>query len=120
MREWGRVFHGRELPSFVVGAQNDAMAMGARDTVAEFTRERSNFSVDSVSFSGCDGSPSFGQRLVIDGKLSATVIQPVCSGRAIGEIAAMLHGGPRLPAMIELKPQPFPEPHLAARSSQRK
>jgi ABC-type sugar transport system substrate-binding protein len=119
MREWGRVFRGGQLPSFVVGAQNDAMAMGARDTVAEFTRERSNFSLDAVSFSGCDGSPAFGQRLVIDGKLSSTVIQPVCSGRAIAEIAAMLHGGPRLPAMIELKPQPFPE-HLAARPSPRK
>ena len=120
MLEWGRLFHKRRLPAIVVGAQNDGMAMGARDDIAEFTRERSDFSIDAVSFSGCDGSPSFGQRLVMDGKLTSTVIQPVCSGTAIAEIAAARHDGRRLPAMIEVKPQPFPEPHLAEGYSPRK
>jgi len=30
MRDWARVFRKREFPAFIVGAQNDAMAMGAR------------------------------------------------------------------------------------------
>jgi serine/threonine-protein kinase len=118
--DWARVFHKRKLPTFVVGAQNDAMAMGARDAVEELARERSNFSVDAVHFCGCDGSPSFGQRLVMEGKLTGTVIMPVSSGKAIAEIAATLHGGARPPAAIELKPEPFPEPHLLGRISPRR
>ena len=117
MLDWARVFHGRELPTFIVGAQNDVMAMGARDAVEELATERPKFSTEYVSFCGCDGSPSYGQRLVNEGKLAATVIMPLCAGRAIAEIAAMLRGGPRPPATIELKPESFPEPHLLKRAA---
>jgi putative xylitol transport system substrate-binding protein len=106
--DWARVFQSRELPTFIVGAQNDLMAMGARDAVEELAKERPKFPVSSVSFCGCDGSPSYGQRLVIEGKLAATVIMPLCAGRAIAEIASMLRGGPLPPATIELQPEPFP------------
>jgi ABC-type sugar transport system substrate-binding protein len=117
MQDWARVFFGRTLPAFIVGAQNDVMAMGARETVEEIARERPKFSADAVSFCGCDGSPSYGQRLVTEGKLAATVIMPVSAGRAISEIASMLHGGAPPPQTIELKPEPFPEPHLLVRSA---
>jgi ABC-type sugar transport system substrate-binding protein len=116
MLDWARVFQRRDLPTFIVGAQNDAMAMGARDAVKEIARERPRFSAD-VFFCGCDGSPSYGQRLVTEGKLATTVIMPVCAGRAIGEIASMLHGGPRPPATILLRAMPFPEPHVLTRPS---
>jgi serine/threonine-protein kinase len=119
MLDWARVFQKRDLPTFIVGAQNDAMAMGARDAVEEIARERPNFSAETASFCGCDGSPSYGQRLVMEGKLAATVIMPVCAGRAIAEIASMLRGSPRPPATIELKPEPFPALHLWARPSPR-
>jgi ABC-type sugar transport system substrate-binding protein len=116
MLDWARVFQKRELPTFIVGAQNDVMAMGARVAVEEIARERPKFSAEAVSFCGCDGSPSYGQRLVTEGKLAATVIMPVCAGRAIAEVASMLHGGPRPPATILLKAVPFPEPHVLVRS----
>lgn len=119
MRDWARVFQKRDLPAFIVGAQNDAMAMGARDAIEEIARERPKFSPATVSFCGCDGSPSYGQRLVTEGKLTATVISPVCAGRAIAEIASMLRGSPRPPATIELTPEPFPELHVLARPSPR-
>ncbi len=117
MLDWARVFQKRELPAFIVGAQNDAMAMGAREAVREIARERPHVSAEAVFFCGCDGSPSYGQRLVTEGKLAATVIMPVCAGRAIAEVASMLHGGPRPPATILLRAEPFPAPHLLARSS---
>jgi DNA-binding LacI/PurR family transcriptional regulator len=117
MLDWARVFQKRDLPTFIVGAQNDVMAMGARDAVKTIGRERPKVSPDAVRFCGCDGSPSYGQRLVTEGKLAATVIMPLCAGRAIAEIASMLHGGPRPPATILLKALPFPEPHALRRSS---
>jgi ABC-type sugar transport system substrate-binding protein len=119
MLEWARLFRKSELPKFIVGAQNDLMAMGARTAVAELSRERPSFSVETVTFCGCDGSPAFGQRLVTEGKLAATVVVPVGAGTAIAEIASMLLGGPRPPATIWLKPLPFPEPELLDRSSRK-
>ena len=116
MLDWARVFQGRELPAFIVGAQNDLMAMGARDAIEELARERPRFSRESAFFCGCDGSPSYGQRLVTEGKLASTVIMPLCAGRAISEIASMLHGGPLPPATIELRPESFPNPHLLTRA----
>jgi ABC-type sugar transport system substrate-binding protein len=81
----------------------------ARETPSRSWRRSVRSSpVSSVSFCGCDGSPSYGQRLVIEGKLAATVIMPLCAGRAIAEIASMLRGGPLPPATIELQPEPFP------------
>jgi ABC-type sugar transport system substrate-binding protein len=117
MHDWVRVFQKRELPRFIVGAQNDLMAMGAKGALEEVARGRQDFSADAISICGCDGSPGYGQRLVGEGKLAATVIMPVGAGRAIAEIASMLQGGPAPPATILLKPLPFPEPDLLARSS---
>jgi eukaryotic-like serine/threonine-protein kinase len=116
MLDWARVVHKRVLPKFIVGAQNDAMAMGARDAMEAIARERGS-SAEGLSFCGCDGSPSYGQRLVTEGKLAATVILPACAGRAVAEVASMLRGGPRPTATIFLKPVPFPEPHRLVRSS---
>jgi diguanylate cyclase (GGDEF)-like protein len=117
--DWARVFQRSELPKFIVGAQNDLMAMGARSAVAELAKERPNFSSEVVSFCGCDGSPAYGQRLVTEGKLASTVVVPVGAGRAIAEIASMMLGGPRPRATIWLKPLPFPEPHLLDRSARK-
>jgi serine/threonine-protein kinase len=114
MRDWARVFQMRKLRAFIVSAQNDLMAMGARDAVEDIARERSMLSPEAISFCGCDGSPSYGQRLVTEGKLAATVIVPPSAGRAISEIASMLRGGPLPPKTIELKPEPFPEPDSLA------
>jgi serine/threonine protein kinase/ABC-type sugar transport system substrate-binding protein len=113
--DWANVFKSRELPAFIVGAQNDAMAMGARDAVGSLAKDHPKLNAESVFFLGCDGSPTFGQRLVIERQLAATVIIPVCAGRALAEIASMLRGGPIPPATLALKPEPFPEPHLLTR-----
>jgi hypothetical protein len=49
--------------------------------------------------------------MVTEGKLTATVVMPPSSGRAVDEIAATLAGKPRPPALITLSPSGFPEPH---------
>jgi ribose transport system substrate-binding protein len=114
MKNWLRTFQGRELPKFMVAAQNDAMAMGAKKALEEFTRAQPSFSADAIRVCGCDGTPGYGRRLVTEGKLTSTVIMPPCSGRAVSEIAAILGGGPRPTAQIVVPPLPFPEPHVLA------
>ena len=102
MEEWTRIFKKGGLPRFIVGAQNDAMAMGARSVLEKHASK-------SIRFCGCDGSPAYGQRLVNEGKLTATVIVPLGCGRAVAGLASMLYGGVRPEASIVLQPASFPE-----------
>jgi ABC-type sugar transport system substrate-binding protein len=114
MRDWTRALAEGEVPRFIVGAQNDAMAMGARKALEEVTKERPSFSASAIRVCGCDGSPRFGQRLVTEGKLTSTVIMPPGAGRAVSDVASMLEGGSRPPAQVLLVPTSFPPlPQLA-------
>ena len=62
-----------------------------------------------VRFTGCDGSPSFGRRLVNEGLLAATVVIPPTAGRAVSELASMLGGGARPLPEIALAVSSVPE-----------
>jgi ribose transport system substrate-binding protein len=105
VREWTRDSKSSDVPQFIVGAQNDAMAMGARKALQELAQERPAF----PGICGCDGSPRFGQRLVTEGKLTSTVVMPPGAGTAVEEISSMLAGSARPPAQIVLAPVSFPE-----------
>ena len=108
MKDWMQAFQGRGFPKCMVGAQNDAMAIGARRAFEAAAKGHSEDAHD-VRFTGCDGSPSFGRRLVNEGVLTATVVIPPTTGRAVSEVASMLGGGPRPPADVTLEVFSFPE-----------
>ena len=111
--QWLQIMGKYPLSNVVVGAQNDAMAMGARAALDEFARSGSSFGDGELAIVGCDGSSDFGQRLVTEGVLAGTVIMPLGAGRAVLEIAKMVHGH-RPPPRIELMPVAFPDPAVAA------
>jgi ABC-type sugar transport system substrate-binding protein len=110
MNQWLEILEHRPLPKLVVGAQNDAMAMGARAALLQITRRRSDVTMGEIPIVGCDGSPGYGRRLVDEGKLTATVIMPPVAGLAVSELAAWSTGRTRPPAEIVLRPTPYPEP----------
>jgi ABC-type sugar transport system substrate-binding protein len=110
MNQWLEILENRPLPKLAVGAQNDAMAMGARAALERLARRRSDLSVDRIPIVGCDGSPGYGKRLVDDGRLAATVVMPPVAGIAVNELAAWGGGRPRPPAEIVLRPTPYPQP----------
>ena len=110
MKEWLQIFGTRALPAFGVAAQNDAMAMGARRALIEWAQVRSGFSTARVPIVGCDGTPTFGQRLTRQKEISATVIMPPTAGKAVEDIAAMVVSGrPRPEAEVTLGPSSFPD-----------
>lgn len=88
MRSWLSTFTLKRLPSFVVAAQNDAMGVGARAAFLEWSCRNGVKATKDLCVLGCDGSPGFGQRMVISGELRATVVVPPVSGRAVDEIVA--------------------------------
>ena len=108
MKEWLHILGKGELSRFVLGAQNDAMAMGARTALATPSAARPNPLRGRIPVVGCDGTPDYGQRLVTDGKLAATVIMPPTTGKAVHEIASMFGGNARPDAEILLAPSSFP------------
>jgi ABC-type sugar transport system substrate-binding protein len=109
------VFQRSGPAKFVVAAQNDAMAMGARSALEEAAGTVAHFSTERISFCGIDGTPTYGQRLVDEGTLTATVVMPSGAGLAIEAIASFLGGRSRPPALLELKPYGFPPPQRLQR-----
>ena len=74
-----------ELPSMFVG-HNDEMALGIRQALRDASSKK-DLPLAIPNITGCDGSQTFGQRLVKEGRLKATVIMPPSSGAAVEWIA---------------------------------
>jgi inositol transport system substrate-binding protein len=104
---WAEEVVGQEdFPAAVV-AQNDEMALGVRQALREIDTER-DWAVGGVPIVGCDGAEDFGQRLVREGRMRATVIMPPGSGVAIEWIARVRKGDDLPPVRLVLPVASFP------------
>jgi ABC-type sugar transport system substrate-binding protein len=115
VQRWLRLKSSEGLRPFVVGCQNDAMAVGARRALAS-VKERPELA--RVPLTGSDGLPDGGQRLVNAGQLAATVIAPSNTGPAIDLVARAIRTGQAPPPEVLLKPVSYPpEGELARRAA---
>jgi ribose transport system substrate-binding protein len=106
---WLRLRTSESFHPGLVSAQNDTMAMGARKALLAQRQEWSR-----LPFTGCDGLPEGGQRLVDTKLLAATVVIPSNAGPAVELVARCLKGEPA-PAQVVQTPRSYPpEPRLAA------
>lgn len=119
MRSWLSTFTMRRLPRFVVAAQNDSMAAGARAAYNDWSGAGAAAATAEIRVIGCDGSPSFGQRLVASGELRATVVIPSVAGRAVDEIVTALRIGRPPDAEITVGVRSHPDIESLAREVQR-
>jgi len=90
-----------ELPGMFV-AHNDEMALGVRQALRDVASQK-DLPLANACITGCDGSQTFGQRLVREGRLKATVIMPPASGVAI-EWIARIRAKSELPPVRVLQP----------------
>jgi ABC-type sugar transport system substrate-binding protein len=98
------------LPLGVCCAQNDSMALGAAEALAEAAQRLRAPTLAGVPLTGCDGSPAVGQRLVEQGRLRATVAVPSPAGPAIELLhRARAEPGFRPPLEITLPTASFPD-----------
>jgi len=95
-----------DLPGAFV-AQNDEMALGVRQALRDLDSQR-HWPLAGAPISGCDGAENFGQRLVREGRLKATVIMPPGTGIAIEWIARVRDGGKLPPVRVLLPVVSFP------------
>jgi len=106
MERWLRLkHHDSELPD-LVGCQNDAMAVGARAAVAARTGDAG---LRRCLFTGVDGLPEGGERLVRQHQLAATVAVPSNIGPAFYALVQALSARGPFPAQTLLSPASHPE-----------
>jgi ribose transport system substrate-binding protein len=81
----------------LIGAQDDAMAMGARKAFQKIANEDERSHWLKLPFTGIDGQPTTGQKWVSEGWLAATIFLPLLAGKAVEILAKSLQEGTRPP-----------------------
>ncbi len=84
---WLKLVTSQKTPFDLVGAQDDSMAMGARNAFEKITNEAERARWFNLPFTGCDGVPKTGQKWLRDGLLTATIYIPPLAGQAIEMLA---------------------------------
>ena len=88
----------------LVGSQNDEMALGVRKAISALRPEWTD-----VAYTGVDGLPGGGQRMVREKTLNATIITPPPTGLAVELVARALRGETVPPSTL-MPPRIFPAP----------
>jgi ribose transport system substrate-binding protein len=83
VRSWLKLTTSQRAAIDLISAQDDSMAMGARDAFKELTNEDERERWLKLPFTGCDGLPKTGQSWVRSGLLTATIFVPPNAGQAI-------------------------------------
>lgn len=99
----------------LIGAQNDAMAVGARKSFEDVTNLAEREQWLRIPYTGVDGLPKTGQSWVRAGTLKATVIVPPNAGQAIAMIVDAMKTGSSVPEHSYTIPSSFPELEKLAR-----
>lgn len=99
---WLRLKSTEAVGIALVASQNDSMATGARKAIRELRSEW-----EGLPFTGCDGLPEGGQRLVDTMQLAATIVKPTTAGRAV-ELASQALAGRAIPPGLILQPRSYP------------
>jgi ABC-type sugar transport system substrate-binding protein len=99
---WVRLKSTEGIAIDLVGSQNDSMATGAQKAIRELRKEWAR-----VPFTGCDGLPEGGRRMVDTLQLASTILKPTTAGPAVELVARALRGQP-VPLELVLEPRSYP------------
>lgn len=105
--KWLAVASGRGEWPALVGCQNDEMARGASEALAEAAR-RHDPALARIPVTGIDGLEDQGRRWVAEKKLAATIVLPTTADVAIDLLAHAWRTGLPLPAKTVVPVAPFP------------
>lgn len=117
---WLRLSTSQEARIDVIAAQDDSMAIGARKAFQDHTSGASRDRWLSLPFLGCDGVPKTGQAWVQSGLLTATVVIPAITGKAIEMLVNSFRGGLVAPERSLTVPASFPAMEKLAASRKAK
>jgi ABC-type sugar transport system substrate-binding protein len=115
VRSWLKLTTSQRSAVDLVSAQDDSMAMGARDAFKELTNEDERERWLKLPFTGCDGLPKTGQAWVRSGLLAATVFVPPNAGQAIEMLVDAIENRKRPPERVMTSPVSIPALDALAR-----
>jgi len=115
VRSWLKLTTSQRSAVDLVSAQDDSMAMGARDAFKELTNEDERERWLKLPFTGCDGLPKTGQAWVRSGLLAATVFVPPNAGQAIEMLVDAIQNRKRPPERVMTAPVSIPALDALAR-----
>src|SRR5437879_12442013 len=83
VRSWLKLITSQRAANDLIGAQDDSMALGARNAIDEVANESERERWLKLPFTGCDGFPKSGEAWGRSGLLAATVFVPHNPGHGI-------------------------------------
>lgn len=108
VRSWLKLTTSQRATVDLVAAQDDSMAMGARDAFKELTNEDERERWLKLPFTGCDGLPKTGQAWVRSGLLAATVFVPPNAGQAVEMLVDAIQNKKKPPERVMTAPVSIP------------
>ena len=105
---WLKLTTSQRAAIDLISAQDDSMAMGARDAFKELTNEDERERWLRLPFTGCDGLPKTGQAWVRSGLLTATVFVPPNAGQAIEMLVDAIQNKRKPPERVLTVPVSIP------------
>jgi ribose transport system substrate-binding protein len=108
VRSWLKLSTSQRAAIDLIGAQDDAMAIGARKAFQELPLEADQERWLKLPFTGCDGLPKTGQSWVRSGILAASVFVPPNAGQALEMLCQAMQQGKKLPESALTVPVSIP------------
>ena len=105
---WLKLTTSQRAAIDLICAQDDSMAIGARDAFKELTNEDERERWLRLPFTGCDGLPKTGQAWVRSGVLTATVFVPPNAGQAIEMLVDAIQNKRKPPERVMTTPVSIP------------
>jgi ABC-type sugar transport system substrate-binding protein len=106
--DWYRVAKARDPVVPVVAAGNDELALGARRACEALANAQHREALLKARFLGVDACPTFGQKLITDKQLYASVLTPANTGLALGHLQRFWGQGTPVPLRSFTDAQPWP------------
>ena len=108
VRSWLKLSTSQNTVLHLVAAQDDSMAIGARNAFEEIVNVEERQRWLSLPFIGCDGQPATGEAWVRQGVLAATIYMPPNAGQAMEILAASSGSGAQPPEHALTKSHSIP------------
>jgi ABC-type sugar transport system substrate-binding protein len=106
--DWYRVYKSRNPRLAAVAAQSDELAVGVGSAIRALGDAAHRSALGSARLLGVDACPAYGRRLVDEGTLSASVVNPANTGLAIDLLHRFWAEGRPLALRSFTTPSPYP------------
>lgn len=106
--DWYRVFKSRNPRLAAVAAQSDELAVGVGSAIRALADAAHRAALAGARLLGVDACPGYGRRLVDEGALSASIVNPANTGLAVDLLDRFWTEGRPLALRSFTTPSPYP------------